>query len=213
MSYKEIYVLGLGKTTPVLMELALDCGYLISGLYHYNNDLTGQMFHSYNVLGSFDDLFNTDIRGKNFLLTMGDVHIRKELTELIESKGGIIPTLIHPTAIISRFCEISDKGVLIAPACIVQADVKIEKGVVMRDNALVCHTSHVGPFVFIGPKTLVGALIDVQELAYIGQKALLISGKATSIGSNSIIGAGSVVTKSVDDNTTVIGNPAKPIEK
>lgn len=205
----EIFALGVGLTTPVFIELALDCGYEIAGLYHYNEDRTGESDHGYKIIGSFNDLFSQDLTDKKFLLTMGDMKIRKELTETIISKGGIIPTLIHPLAKVSKFATISKQGVLIAPFCVVQADVTIEEGVVMRDQALICHTSNIAPFVFIGPQSLVGAVLNVEKLAFIGQKSLLISRKTKEVGENATIGAGSVVTKSVATGSTVVGNPAK----
>ncbi|GAI16767.1 unnamed protein product [marine sediment metagenome] len=49
------------------------------------------------------------------------------------------------------------------------------------------------------------------------KKGVIIGNNATilpvTIGENSVIGAGSVVTKDVPDNTTVIGNPAKILKK
>ena len=209
---KELYALGIGFTTPVFIEIAIDCGYTIAGLYHYNNDRTGEMDHGYKILGSFEDLFSQDLTGKLFLLTMGDMRIRKDLTDRIYSRGGIIPTLIHPTARVSKFAHVSQNGVLISPNCIVQADVTIADGVVMRDQALICHTTNIESFVFIGPQALVGALLNIKEFVFIGQKSLLISKKAKIIGPNSIVGAGSVVTKSFESGTTVIGNPAKLLE-
>lgn len=209
---REIYALGIGISSPVIMELAMDCGYEIAGLYHYNCERTGQYDHGYEILGSFEDMLNTDIKGKNFLLTMGNMQIRKQLTEQILEKGGNLPTLIHPSAQVSRFAEISSIGVQIAPNCIVQADVKMRNGVVMRDGAIICHTTEIGSHVFIGPQALVGALITVNNGTFIGQKSLLISGKVKSVGENSTIGAGSVVTKPVEDNTIVVGNPAKPLD-
>lgn len=53
---KKIYALGVGHNTPVFIDLALDCGYEIVGLYHYNGDKTGEVDHGYKILGSFDDL-------------------------------------------------------------------------------------------------------------------------------------------------------------
>lgn len=51
----------------------------------------------------------------------------------------------------------------------------------------------------------------VKKGASIGSGAVLLSG--IIIGAYSIIGAGSVVTKSVLDNTVVVGNPAKIIKE
>ena len=55
---KEIYALGVGHNTPVLLELAENCGYKIKGLYHYNDSRTGEFDHGLEILGSFDDMMN-----------------------------------------------------------------------------------------------------------------------------------------------------------
>lgn len=59
---KEIYALGIGYTSPVFIELALDAGYTINALYHYNGERTGEVVYGYKILGSFNDLFSSNIR-------------------------------------------------------------------------------------------------------------------------------------------------------
>lgn len=76
---ENIYVLGIGGSTPVLIELAEDCGYNVAGLYHFNDDKTGKIEYGYEVLGSFDDLYSSHIEGKKFLLTQGDMRIRQSV--------------------------------------------------------------------------------------------------------------------------------------
>jgi acetyltransferase-like isoleucine patch superfamily enzyme len=61
----------------------------------------------------------------------------------------------------------------------------------------------------MGPKAYVGAYTDVETKAFIGQCSVLISGKARHIGSEALIGAGSVVTKPVPEKAIVAGNPAR----
>jgi len=57
--------------------------------------------------------------------------------------------------------------------------------------------------------TLVGCIIEKN--AKIGANATLLPG--ITVGENALIGSGSVVTKSVDPNSIVAGNPAKFIRK
>lgn len=207
--YGDIYALGVGASTPVFFEIAEDYGYTIAGLYHYENGRTGDVVCGKKIIGSFEDLFNSDIKGKKFLLTMGDMKIRKELTERIENLGGLLPTIIHPQARISSNAQISSQGVVIGPMAIVQAGACIEKGVVVRDMALVCHNAIIDPYCFVGPKALVGAFVHLNESAFIGQSATLVSKKAKNIGQNSLIGAGAVVVHDVPNNVVAFGNPAK----
>jgi UDP-2-acetamido-3-amino-2,3-dideoxy-glucuronate N-acetyltransferase len=51
----------------------------------------------------------------------------------------------------------------------------------------------------------------VKHGASIGSGAILLGG--ITVGENAIIGAGSVVTKSVPSNTTVAGNPARILKR
>lgn len=51
--------------------------------------------------------------------------------------------------------------------------------------------------------------VKIKDNVYIGNDCLIMPG--VTIGSNVIVAAGSVVTKSIPDNTIVGGNPAKVI--
>jgi acetyltransferase-like isoleucine patch superfamily enzyme len=56
-----------------------------------------------------------------------------------------------------------------------------------------------------------GAPIVTGRNAWIGERAILCKG--VTIGENSIVGAGSVVTKDVPDNVIAAGNPAKVVKE
>ena len=74
---------------------------------------------------------------------------------------------------------------------------------------MICHQATIEPYVFVAPKSLIGARLRVKQFAFIGQNATIISTKVKEIGANSIVGAGAVVTKPVSDNQVVVGNPVK----
>jgi len=209
---KNIYILGIGGSTPLFIDLAEQSGYKVAGLYHYNDNRTGDIDHGYNILGSFDNLFFQNIEGWNFMLSMGDMDIRKTISEKIIAKGGLIPTIIHPSAIISRFASISNIGVLVGAGCVIQSDVIVNSHAIIRDQALIGHQTQIGEYCFVGPQALIGAHTILEPLSFIGQKSLLISGKVGVIGEHSLIGAGAVVTKSIGANMIAVGFPAKELK-
>jgi maltose O-acetyltransferase len=53
--------------------------------------------------------------------------------------------------------------------------------------------------------------VTVGENTFIGAGATILPG--ITIGQDAVVGAGSVVTKDVQEKTTVIGIPAKPMAK
>lgn len=209
---KEIYVLGIGGSSFKMIDLANACGYEVIGLYHYNNERTGQFDHGYRILGSFDDLFEQDIKDKNFLLTMGDMNIRKSLSGKIISKGGLVPTLVHPSAEISQFALISPLGVIVDSQTVIQADCVIDEGVYICSHSMICHQTHLEAYVFVAPHALIGARLNIRDFVFVGQNATLISTKVKEIGSHTIVGAGAVVTKELPSHVVVVGNPARIIK-
>ncbi|MBQ8100868.1 MAG: transferase [Paludibacteraceae bacterium] len=210
---KQIYLLGVGGSTPIYVDIALDCGYEIAGLYHYNDERTGQMDHGYPILGSFEDLLNSDIGGQNFMLTMGNNEIREKIFERLINKEGNVPTIFHPTAIVSRYATISDCGVIVGPYTEIQADTNISCNTIIGTNAVVGHGTTIMSNCFIGPKALVGASTKLEDNVFVGQASTIVSGKVDVIGKYSLVGAGGIVTKSVPTNVIVAGNPVKVIRR
>tara|TARA_B100001287_G_scaffold238699_1_gene212269 strand:- start:5658 stop:6212 length:555 start_codon:yes stop_codon:yes gene_type:complete len=51
--------------------------------------------------------------------------------------------------------------------------------------------------------------VNIEDNVFIGANSIILPG--VSIGKNAIIGAGSVVTKDIPENSIVVGNPAKVI--
>ena len=211
---KEIYALGVGHNTPVFIDLAEACGYRIVGLYHYNDSRTGEYDHGFEILGSFDDLLSAPtLFEKNFLLTMGDNKIRAELSEKILEKGGNIPSLVHPTAVFSRFARIAETGVYISPFVYVQADSSINKNTIVLSHVNISHNTTIGKNCFLAGNATVGAYTIVEDGVFIGQGALSISGKVSKIGRNAYIAARALITKDVPENVVVVGAPARVMEK
>lgn len=52
--------------------------------------------------------------------------------------------------------------------------------------------------------------IHIKKGAWIGARATILAG--VTIGENSVVGAGAIVTRDVPDNVVVVGNPAKVIK-
>lgn len=50
MNTNNIYLLGVGHATPLFIELAEACGYHVAGLYHYNEERTGETDHGFPIL-------------------------------------------------------------------------------------------------------------------------------------------------------------------
>ena len=121
---------------------------------------------------------------------------------------------------VGTFVEIQ-KGAVIGKNCKISSHTFICTGVEIKDGVFVGH--NVSFIVDRHPSALNedGSIkgdndwkmekIVVEEGASIGTSVTILAG--IHIGKNAVIGAGSVVTKDVPDDTTVIGNPAKILDE
>lgn len=125
-------------------------------------------------------------------------------------------THILPGAQIGKNCNICDhvfieNDVIIGDNVTVKCGVQLWDGVTIEDNVFigpnVTFTNDKFPRSKVYPEKFLRTL--VKKNASIGANATLLSGIV--IHENAMIGAGSVVVKSVPPNAVVIGNPAKII--
>ena len=90
-------------------------------------------------------------------------------------------------------------------------DVEIGDNTVISYNSSVTHNTVIGNNSYVALGAMIGAYVNIGNNVFIGIGVNVISGKVDYIGDNSYIGAGSLLTKSIEKNSLVAGSPARVI--
>lgn len=89
-----------------------------------------------------------------------------------------------------------------------KAQIRIGTGVVISQDSYLCTASH---DVSSPTMDLVAQPINIEDNVWIGSRAIVLLGVV--LHKASVVGAGSVVAKDVDEWSVVVGNPARVIKK
>lgn len=146
--------------------------------------------------------------GDIFLCALGDSATRKQYADIIEKKGGKFYTFIHPRASISPNATIGE-GSFIDEYVTVSDNVNIGKHVIVQRLSTLGHDVTVGDNVTIGAYVFCGGNSKIGDGSTLHVRSTLLRKK--NVGTNAVVGAGSVVIRHVKDDAHVFGNPAKTI--
>lgn len=150
-----------------------------------------------------------DVNKYQVVVAIGDPKIRKKIVERLPQETEY-KTIIHPTAVISRWVEIGE-GSIITAGVILTCNIRIGSHAHLNLNTTIGHDCSIGDFFTTAPAANVSGNCTFEEGVYLGTSSSVKQG--VSICKNVTIGMGGIVVKSITEEGVYIGSPVKKLIK
>ncbi|WP_104470705.1 acetyltransferase [Acinetobacter indicus] len=174
----------------------------------------GTSLNGYQVL-SYEDFLKYPDQKKAVTIAIANSQVREKLVKRL-TEDQIQHLNIHASnTVILDEVQIGE-GSLLCPFTCLTSNIKIGKFFHANIYSYVAHDCVIGDYVTFAPGVKCNGNIHIHDHAYIGTGAVIKQGtpdKPLVIGKGAVVGMGAVVTKSVPPGVTVIGNPARILEK
>ena len=152
----------------------------------------GRTVLGYPVVGCDEDLAELLPTCRNVLVGIGQIRSplpRKKAFEKICALGGNLPTIIAPTARISRHAKIGE-GTIVMHGVTVQAGATVGRNCIVNDHALVEHGTKIGDHCHISTGAILNGGVRIEEGCFVGSGAIIqenvhiLSGTIVPMGAN-----------------------------
>ncbi|MDA8226634.1 MAG: acetyltransferase [Desulfitobacterium hafniense] len=210
---KDIVIIGAGGFAREVAWLIeginrKESQWKLLGFIDENKENRGKVLNGAKVLGDFS-WFTTINKEIYAVCAVGNPKIKEQLVNKTNEAGVKFATLIHPDAVISNYSEIGE-GTIICVGNIVTTNIIIGNHVILNLDCTVGHDAVIDDYCTIAPSVNISGNVKLNKGVDVGTGSAIIQG--IEIGEYSIIGAGSVVVRSIPARCTVVGSPAKPIK-
>lgn len=169
----------------------------------------GEMVLGCPVLGGFDQMADGAFVARHaWFVALGDNAIRQQIGRRLQCAGATVINATHPTADISRYCEIGS-GVYVSSFVRIASCSRVE------DWALLEAYSLVGCDAFVGDAASLGSTCVLTGGSAIGALSMLGAGTVVSnnvrVGSACVVGANAAVVRDIPDGVRAQGVPARVV--
>jgi sugar O-acyltransferase (sialic acid O-acetyltransferase NeuD family) len=203
MSEKRIVVIGAGGHAKVVASTIIAAGSEVVGFFVSEPPQIATSIFGIPVRG-MNELDSKDC--PNAIIGIGQNDVRKKLSQELPFNWI---SVVHPFSWVHPDVQIG-AGTIICAGSIVQPGAKIGSHVIINTKSSVDHDTIVGNFSHISVAHLAGGA-SIEEGVFLALNSVVLP--YLQVGAWATVGAGAVVTKNVEPNTTVVGIPARALSK
>lgn len=154
----------------------------------------------YKKYGKYDDIFFI------YQLYRPDViHERVQILKSLNIPINKFCNFIHPSVMLAKSANLGLGNVLLANV-VVNCNVKLGNFNTINSGTLLGHDIEIGDYNYFAGQVCVGSGLKIKDENFFGLNTSIRNG--ISIGCENIIGMASNITKSINDNNILYGNPA-----
>jgi sugar O-acyltransferase (sialic acid O-acetyltransferase NeuD family) len=185
--------------------------------YHlvFVDDNLGARSVNGHLIFSYEAWISQPASSRHIVIAIADSHVREVLAQRCVEDGVQFFEVRAANVIQLDDVDIGE-GAILCPFVTLTSNIRIGKHFHANLYSYVEHDCVIGDYVTFAPSVKCNGNVVIEDHVYIGTGAVIKQGKPDEpivIGRGAVVGMGAVVTRSVAAGTTVVGNPARPLEK